>query len=109
MYLQKLYDKLHITDRLDKIVLAAIVLNTYHSNHCNVTAENHAALRDLFIKDLCSPYEFEIIYLGAYWVNDMVDMLCEHVGLDCAKSLFVDHIWPFMREHEPLPGVKMAE
>lgn len=107
-FLKELFDTLNVTDHFDKVALAAIVYRTYLDNRCGVTGDNREALRDVLIKDVCDPYEFEMLYLATSWTNDMVLLLCDHVGYQIPTAFFDYIIWPFMRRHEPLPGIRLT-
>lgn len=110
MYLQNLITELGIKSKFGKAILAAICYETLKTNKCGLTAANAEEVQKALIKNLCDRYMFEVLKLAASWCNDLVEILIRNEELKCAfDDIFKEHIWPYLRKNEVIPGVRMTD
>lgn len=105
MYLEKLNEKLGITNEFDKTIVAVMVYRTIKANN-SITLEADAEIKEKLLEGLDS-YKFAVISLADYWDNDLQDLLLGHLNIECEQyRLYENIIWPYLRENEVYPGLE---
>ena len=108
-FLQPLIDKLGIKNYLSKAVLAGLVMNTLRDNGCGVSVENTSEVKANLINGVCDEYLFEVADLAGAYGNDLLDILARNEeGID-RDVFYKEHVWPFLRENEVVPGVRLRD
>ena len=106
MYLKDLFEQIGVTSEIDKVAVATLVYEALESNKCGVTGDNREAVIETLINGVCDRHTFNLMSFAADWANDVCYELIEHNNLKC-KNMFKEYIFPYISEHEVIPGVKM--
>lgn len=108
-FLQPLINKLGIKNYLSKAVLAGLVMNTLRDNNCGVSGKTTAEVKARLIDGVCDEYLFDIADLAGAYGNDLLDILARNEeDIDCA-TFYKECVWPFLRENEVVPGVRLRD
>lgn len=105
--LEPLIAELGIKKDLSKAVLAGLVMGTIRHNDCGLTNENAKDVKVALMQGLCDDYLFSVVDLASSWDNDLLDILVCHESQLDPDTFYSDHIWPFLRNNEIVPGVQM--
>lgn len=109
-FLDPLIKKLCIQKVTSKRILAALVMSALRNNKCGLTPENEPEVKKKLMEGILSEYEFAVFDSAGYWNDDILYLLLDHEeslkGLDPNK-FYSDYVWPYLRENEIVPGVRM--
>lgn len=107
-FLQPLIEELGIKGIYGKRILAALVYKTLQGNPCGLTVDNTPHVEKALYHGICSSYEFSVLSLAAYWSNDLLNILAFHEPTIDVDTFYKEHIWPYLRKNEVVPGVHMT-
>lgn len=111
-FLDPLIKKLNIHKVTSKRILAVLVMTTIRYSVCGMTEENEPAIKKRLMEGILSDYEFDVLELAALNAeSELLNTLYMYEpGLkrsDISK-FYSDYVWPFLRENEVVPGVRLA-
>lgn len=106
-FLNPLFDELGIVQITSKRIMAALVMQVLRNNDCGVTKENEGAIIKKLLVGMCSTYEFQVFEQAAIFDNDLLEILCKHEPQIDPSAFYTRHVWPFLRENEVIPGVRL--
>ena len=104
-YLSPLLEELSITNEFSKAIVAGLVMGTLRTNRAGVTQENVDQIKAVLVEGTCDEYHFSVADLAGEYDNDLLDILIQHEPQISRETFYKDHIWPFLKENEVLPGV----
>ena len=106
-FLQPLLEELGIGLSFSKAVVAGLVMGTLRANHCGVNPDNEKEVKAKLIAGICDEYSFSVADLASEYDNDLLDLLVANESAVIRETFYSEHVWPFLREHEVIPGVRL--
>ncbi len=106
-FLKPLIDELGIEKSMSKAVLAGLVIGTLRNNNCGVSQSNEEQIKQRLIEGVCDYYAFEVADLAGSWDNDLLWILAKNEPTVNMDTFYKEHVWPFLRKNEVIPGVIM--
>lgn len=103
MYLEKLANKLNVTDELDKAILAAIVHETVIDNQLLGTCDE-GDFELAIVDGFCDLYTYNVCVLAAYHYSYLIHIFEAHIGY--TRDYFITkEIFPYLAESTAAEGM----
>lgn len=103
MYLEKLANKLNVTDELDKAILAAIVHEIVIDNKLLGTCDE-GDFELALINGFCDLHAYNVCVLAAYHCNYLISIFKSHIGYTC-DCFVTKEIFPYLAESTAAEGM----